>query len=184
MSTEPFIGEVKLFGFDFAPRGYMLCAGQLLSIATNTALFSLLGTTYGGNGVQTFGLPDLRGRVPNGQGQGPGLPDYRMGEMAGSPQQTLSIANMPAHNHSASGITVSIPVSTGLGEEPTPSNTYLAATNGEFYAPQPTGGQHLGAVNVGGMTSVAGASIPISIMQPFLTMNYSIATVGIFPSRQ
>lgn len=80
MSTEPFIGEVKLFGFDFAPRGYQFCAGQLLSISSNTALFSLLGTTYGGNGIQTFGLPDLRGHVPIGQGQGPGLPDYEMGK--------------------------------------------------------------------------------------------------------
>lgn len=183
MSTEPFIGEVKLFGFNFAPRGYDYCAGQLLSIQSNTALFSLLGTTYGGNGVQTFALPDLRGRIPIGQGQGPGLPTYTMGEMTGTTAVTLTTANMPAHNHSAAGITVSIPASTSLGEESSPNGTFLAATTTDFYAPQPTSGVALGHVNVGGMTGVAGGSIPVSIMQPILVMNYCIATVGIFPSR-
>lgn len=184
MSTEPFIGEVKLFGFNFAPRGYDFCAGQLLAIQSNSALFSLLGTTYGGNGVQTFGLPDLRGRVPIGQGQGPGLPTYTIGEMTGMPTVTLTTANMPAHNHSAAGITVSIPVSTSLGEESSPSGAYLAATSNDFYAPAPTNNTALGHVNVGGMTGVAGSSMPFPIMQPVLAMNYCIATVGIFPSRQ
>lgn len=99
MSTEPFIGEIKIFGFNFAPPNYQLCNGQIVSISQNTALFSLLGTTYGGNGQTTFALPDLRGRMPIGQGQGPGLPDYMMGEVSGTTNTTLTTANLPAHTH-------------------------------------------------------------------------------------
>lgn len=97
MSTEPFIGEIKIFGFNFAPQNYQLCNGQIVSISQNTALFSLLGTTYGGNGQTTFALPDLRGRMPIGQGQGSGLPDYMMGEVSGTTNTTLTTANLPAH---------------------------------------------------------------------------------------
>ncbi len=184
MSTEPFIGEVKLFGFNFAPRGYELCAGQLVAISTNTALFSLLGTTYGGNGSQTFGLPDLRGRIPVGQGQGPGLPNFSMGEVMGSTQVTLLTTNLPPHVHPAQGITVNVPVSTGLGEEASPAGGYLAATSSDFYASQPSPGASMGAVNVGGTTGATGSGMPVSVVQPSLVMNYCIAMVGIFPSRQ
>ncbi|GAA0876731.1 tail fiber protein [Wandonia haliotis] len=184
MSTEPFIGEVKLFGFDFAPRGYQFCAGQLLSISSNTALFSLLGTTYGGNGIQTFGLPDLRGRVPIGQGQGPGLPDYEMGEIQGSTQTTILNANMPAHTHSAVGLNISMPAFSGLGEDATPVGNYMAATSTDFYAAVASPGASMGPLHVSGQTGISGGSIPISIVQPLLVMNYCIATVGIFPSRQ
>lgn len=99
--SQPFIGEIRAVGFNFPPRGWAPCDGRLLPIAQNTALFSLLGTTYGGNGQTTFGLPDLRGRVPTGQGQGPGLPVMDMGEMAGTVTTTLTLAQMPAHNHQA-----------------------------------------------------------------------------------
>src|SRR3954468_23228168 len=98
--SEPFLGEIRMFGGNFAPRGWAFCNGQILSIAQNTALFSLLGTTYGGNGQTTFGLPDLRGRVAVSAGQGPGLSNYSLGELAGSESVTLTSANMPAHNHS------------------------------------------------------------------------------------
>src|SRR4051794_10683767 len=97
--SEPFIGEVIMFAGNFAPRGWALCQGQLLSIAQNTALFSILGTTYGGNGQTTFALPDLRGRVPLGQGQGPGLSSYVLGEVAGNENVTLISTQMPQHNH-------------------------------------------------------------------------------------
>lgn len=183
MSTEPFIGEVKIFGFDFAPRGYQLCQGQLLPISTYTALFSLLGTTYGGNGVQTFGLPDLRGRVPNGQGQGPGLPFYSMGEMAGTTQVTMTTANMPAHVHPAIGINVRIPVANTQADEPSPAGGYLALSSTEMYTGAPTQGAFYGQVGVDGTTGISGANIPLPILNPFLTMNYSIAVTGIFPSR-
>src|SRR5687768_7076897 len=97
--SEPFIGQIILFGGNFAIRGYALCNGQLLSIAQNTALFSILGTTYGGNGQTTFALPDLRGRAPLHWGQGPGLPNVSLGEVGGSTTQTLTVNQMPAHSH-------------------------------------------------------------------------------------
>ncbi|NOT56941.1 MAG: phage tail protein, partial [Deltaproteobacteria bacterium] len=99
--SDPFIGEIIMFGGNFAPRGWAFCNGQLLSIAQNTALFSILGTTYGGDGRTTFALPDLRGRVPvhAGNSQGPGLPPVQLGEMAGSPSVTLTVSQMPMHNH-------------------------------------------------------------------------------------
>src|SRR3978361_216820 len=97
--SSPFVAEIKLFGGNFAPRGYALCNGQLLPISQNTALFSLLGTTYGGNGQSTFGLPDLQGSVPVGVGQGPGLSDRGLGEQSGVDAVTLLASELPAHNH-------------------------------------------------------------------------------------
>src|SRR5438270_2669849 len=97
--SEPFLGEIRMFGGNFAPRGWSLCNGQLLPIAQNTALFSLLGTTYGGNGQTTFALPDLRGRVPLHWGQGPGLSNYDLGEQTGTESVTLLSTQMPAHSH-------------------------------------------------------------------------------------
>ncbi|MGH2667364.1 phage tail protein [Flavobacterium sp.] len=183
MSTEPFIGEIKIFGFDFPPRGYMACSGQLLSIAQNTALFSLLGTTYGGNGVQTFGLPNLQGRMPIGQGQGPGLPSYVMGQVSGSTNVTLTTSNMPAHAHPAAGLTVNIPVSTGGPDIASPEGAFLADTGVEIFSSIPTASKFYGASTVGGNTGLSGSSSPVSILNPYLVINYSIATQGIFPSR-
>src|SRR3954463_11082121 len=99
MPAEPFLGEICLYPYNFAPRGWALCNGQILPISQNTALFSLLGTTYGGNGVTTFALPDLRGRVPVSWGQGPGLSSYQLGEVGGSENETLLITQVPAHQH-------------------------------------------------------------------------------------
>jgi microcystin-dependent protein len=171
MSTEPFIAEIKLFAFNFPARGYALCQGQIMSIAQNTALFSLVGTTYGGNGQTTFALPDLRGRVPIGQGQGPGLPSYTMGETGGTPTTTLLSTNLPMHTHSLN-------CSTGAATSTSPSGNYIAATEeNPSYSPSPGG--NMNAQSIG----VAGGSQPFSIMQPYLAMNYSIALQGIFPSR-
>ncbi|WP_261387635.1 phage tail protein [Chitinophaga pinensis] len=119
---EPFIAAIVMFGGNFAPRSWALCWGQILSIAQNTALFSLLGTTFGGNGQTTFALPDLRGRVPVGTGQGPGLPNVNLGEIAGEPSHTLIITEMPAHNHVATaGAMVASPsASTAAGTTNTP----------------------------------------------------------------
>lgn len=183
MSTEPFIGEVKILGFNFAPLGYMTCSGQTLSIASNTALFSLLGTTYGGNGQTTFNLPDLQGRMPIGQGQGPGLPFYSMGQVGGNVQTTLTTANMPAHIHTANGITVNLPVSTGGGDASSPQGAFLADVGTEVYSSANTPGANYGPLTVGGTTAPTGGSMPFSIANPYLVMNYSIATQGIFPSR-
>jgi len=183
MSTEPFIGEVKLFGFDFAPKGYQQCAGQLLAINTNQALFALLGTTYGGNGVQTFALPDLRGRMPIGQGTGPGLPSHSMGEVSGTTSVTLLTSNIPPHIHPAQGISVNMPVSTGGADASSPAGAYLCDGGTDAYSSVPTAGQNYAALQVSGMTGVTGSGAPVGIMNPYLVMNYSIATQGIFPSR-
>lgn len=183
MSTEPFIGEIKILGFNFAPKGYMTCQGQILSIAQNTALFSLLGTTYGGNGQQTFGLPDLQGRMPIGQGQGPGLPSHNMGEISGTPTVTITTANLPVHTHPATGLVVNIPISTGGPDIASPEGAYLADTGVEIYSSVSTSNKNYGASTISGNTGVAGSSSPFNIMNPYLVINYSIATQGIFPSR-
>ena len=182
MSTEPFIGEIKIFGFNFAPRSYATCQGQILSIAQNTALFSLLGTTYGGNGQTTFALPDLQGRMPIGQGQGPGLPFYTMGEVAGTTNVTLLSNNMPIHNHAATGINVRIPV-TAASEDSAAANNYIGNAVNDTFGPAASPTASLGAPVVSGSTAPAGGSQPFSILNPYLTINYSIAINGIFPSR-
>lgn len=183
MSTEPFIGEIKIFAFDFAPVGYAYCAGQTLSIAQNTALFALIGTIYGGNGQTTFMLPNLQGRMPIGQGQGPGLPLYTIGQQSGVPTTTLTSNNLPPHVHPAQGITVAMPVATTGGDTDSPAGAFLALTTGDFYSSVSTPGNHTGALTVSGQTGTAGAGQPFSIMNPYLALNFCIATVGIFPSR-
>lgn len=183
MSTEPFIGEIKLLGFNFAPLGYQTCQGQLMSIAQNTALFALLGTYYGGNGQVTFALPDLQGRVPIGQGQGAGLPTYVLGEKGGFTSLNLTTQNLPAHVHPGSGISINIPVSTGGPDIASPENAFLSDRGVEVYSSVATAGKSYGAPTVSGNTGVTGASLPFDIMNPYLTINYSIATEGIFPSR-
>ena len=177
--SEPFIAEIVMFAGNFAPRGWAFCQGQILSIAQNTALFSLLGTTYGGNGQTTFALPDLRGRTPIGVGQGPGLPNVSLGEVSGSPTHTLLITEMPAHNHliraNANNANDSLPANAYLAAAviPTDSNksvsAYNSATDNTTMNP--------------GTVAPTGGSQPFSIMQPYLGINYIIALQGIFPSR-
>jgi microcystin-dependent protein len=176
MST-PFIGEIIMFAGNFAPRGWAFCQGQILSIAQNTALFSILGTTYGGNGQTTFALPDLRGRVPIGQGQGPGLPAVSLGEVSGSPTHTLIQAEMPQHNHLINTVAdvanTANPTGGSLAVGQGPNNSTLS-----LYSNQ-TPNSPLNAQTCG----IAGGSQPFSVMQPYLGMNYIIALQGIFPSR-
>lgn len=172
--SEPFIGEIKLVGFNFAPRGWALCNGQLLPIAQNTALFSLLGTTYGGNGQTTFALPDLRGRVPIHMGQGPGLSSRNIGESSGTENVTLGVSQMPSHTHTARG-------NTGLANKQSP----VGAVN----AVEPTGqtATYSNAapnadMNPGAIASTGGSQ-PHPNMQPFLAVNFVIALEGIYPAR-
>jgi len=184
MSTEPFIGEIKIFGFNFPPRGYMACSGQLLSIAQNTALFSLLGTTYGGNGVQTFGLPNLQGRMPIGQGQGAGLPSYVMGQLSGTTNVSILTSNMPAHIHTLGAAVVKLQASTANADESSPDGNFPANTATASYSGNgATPNIFTGGSTVSGSTDVSGSGLPVSIMNPYLVINYSIATQGIFPSR-
>ncbi len=170
---EGYIAQIIMFAGNFAPRSWAFCQGQILSIAQNTALFSLLGTTYGGNGQTTFGLPDLRGRVPVGTGQGPGLPIIDLGEAAGLTTHTLLITEMPAHNHLVNAVSEA-------GDVSTPQGNYLAnsgATDREYKA------MGTGVQMNSNMISPTGGNQPFSIMQPYLGMNYVICLEGIFPSR-
>ncbi|MET0752537.1 MAG: tail fiber protein [Pyrinomonadaceae bacterium] len=171
--SQPFLGQIQIFPYNFAPRGWAFCNGQILPIAQNTALFSLLGTTYGGNGQTTFALPDLRGRVPNSSGQGPGLSSYDLGQVGGVENTTLTINQMPGHTHTYNPVTAEgDPNSKGT------NNTFLAGQNSNFYSTAQDGTK-MGTQT----TNPAGGSQPFSILQPFLTLNYCIALEGIFPSR-
>lgn len=186
---EDYIGVVKIFAGNFAPRGWMLCQGQTLAISPNTALFSILGTTYGGNGQTTFVLPDLRGRAPIGVGQGPGLNNnYVLGEPAGTQGAYILIGNMPAHNHTATSTlalnasdaaaTVAVPVAgnaLGAGKDVNSDPVSMYTTS----APNiPLAG--------GSVTTTVGSnggSQPLSILQPLLGVNYIICVSGYFPTR-
>ena len=177
---DPFIGEVLMFVGNFAPRGWAFCDGQLLPISQNTALFSIIGTTYGGDGRTTFALPDLRGRVPIHPGNGPGLSDRRLGGKGGSETTQITVANMPAHNHTAPAVNAS---SDGA-DTPSASGAFLPS-NGRggaaLYASAQGTAQPLGGT--GGTTGSNGGSQPFNNMQPFLGVNYIIALQGVFPSR-
>lgn len=175
MASDPFLGEITLFAGNFAPKNWAFCWGQTLAISQNQALFSLLGTTYGGNGQTTFALPDLRGRVPLGMGQGLGLSNFVQGEMGGRESVTLTSNQLPSHSHS----TV-MSVSSSPGNSAAPNGKYLAASNrrDDQFTDQPTDG------NLAGLTSgPAGGNQPHENMQPYLALNFIIALQGLFPSR-
>jgi len=169
---EGYIAEIRMFAGNFAPRGWAFCQGQILSIAQNTALFSLLGTTYGGNGQTTFALPDLRGRVPVGTGQGPGLPSVQLGEISGEPSHTLIITEMPAHTHAFAA-----PATSDDATKKNPIGNVPATTGGSSYGTPANGAM------AAGNSGIAGGSQPHNNMQPYLGMNYIICMEGIFPSR-
>jgi microcystin-dependent protein len=165
--SNAFLGQLMLVGFNFAPRGWAMCNGQLLPINQNQALFSLLGTQYGGNGTTTFALPDLRGRVSLHQGQGPGLSNQIIGEVAGVETVTLTINQLPSHSHP-------IPANAGLGSTAKPAGA--VAAQGGSYSPTTDGTRLADSLT-------AGNNLPHSIMQPYLVLNWIIAMEGIFPSR-
>lgn len=167
--SEPFIGEIRLFAFNFAPRFWATCDGQLLSIAQNPALFSLLGTTYGGNGQTTFALPDLRGRVATGLGALSGGSNYTIGEAAGVESVTLLTTQLPAHTHP-------VAASTGAATTNVPSGAVLAAASTGVYASP-------ASLVPTAMTTVAGSAQAHTNLQPGLVVNACIAIYGIFPSR-
>ncbi|MEO6523476.1 MAG: tail fiber protein [Mucilaginibacter sp.] len=207
---SPYVGQIQTFAFNFAPRGWMLCAGQTLSISQYSALFSLLGTNYGGNGQTTFQLPDLQGRVAVGFGNGLGLSPYVIGQKAGTENVSILTSNMPSHTHVATftpsgggggAVTATLNVVNAAGTAITAGATgtsYLAGAHGlgtaaGIYATTGT----LTALNAGSITvtgggassggtvtnAVTGNGLPIPILQPYLAINYSIALQGIFPSR-
>lgn len=170
-AMEPFIGEIQAYGFNFCPNGWLAADGRLLSIAQNTALFSLLGTTYGGNGTTTFALPDLRGRTLIGAGNGNGLTNRVLGEMAGTENETLTISQIPSHSHSYSFI-----VKEGRGVSTTASNSFLGQS-GIF---RNTG---INVPMASQTTTLSGSSQPHNNMPPYLAITYCIASEGVYPSR-
>ena len=155
--SEPFVGEIRMFGFNFAPRGWAFCHGSLLPIAQYNALFSLLGTNFGGDGRTSFGLPDLRGRCPIGEGTGPGLSTRRLGEKSGAESHTLTVNQMPSHTHNLA--------SSDEGTETIPVNKYLAVSDDRNYVS--TGGSPVGGAVGGGQ--------PVKQMPPYLGINFCIA---------
>lgn len=173
--SEPFLGQIACAGFNFAPRGWALLDGQLLSIAQNTALFSLLGTQYGGDGRTTFALPDMRGRAMLDQGQGPGLTERYMGEKAGTETNTLNVNQLPPHAHGFAPL-----ASSSTGNTTSPSGAVPAAAKKATSRYAAGSGDTTMAA---GTTSPAGGGQPVNNMQPFVTVNCFIALQGIFPSR-
>jgi microcystin-dependent protein len=176
---DPLLGTISMFAGNFAPRGWALCNGQLLSISTNQALFSILGTTYGGDGIRTFGLPDLRGRAPIHQGQGPGLTSRTLGELGGEEHVTLMISQMPVHNHALNA-------STNTGNQPSPTNGVLALSTDPDAGGNPinfTPGANVNTIMANNAISPVGQSMPHDNMQPYLAVTFIIALEGVFPSR-
>ena len=176
--ADPFIGEVMLCGFNFAPVGWAICAGQILPISSNTPLFALLGTFYGGNGTSNFALPNLGGRVPINQGKGPGLSDYPIGEVGGVEGVSLTTQTVPAHNH-----LVNVAGAPQRGQQPstTPAgNLFGENTSQAFYAAPFNFTPQLNAASI---TPMPSQQLPHDNRMPFLTLNWCIALKGLFPPR-
>jgi microcystin-dependent protein len=178
---EGVMAVVTMVAYDFAPKNWAYCNGQILPIAQNQALFSLLGTTYGGNGVNTFALPNLMGRTAVGLGQGPGLSNYTLGEITGTETTTLTINNLPPHVHNGN-ITIT-PRGGNSADDSTPvGNMPGQAANG--YATTPTPNTFMQGPTISSTTiGAAGGNQPFSILTPYLVLNYVICMYGIFPSR-
>lgn len=170
--ADPFVAEIRIFPFGFAPKGWAWCDGQLMPISQNTALFSLLGTTYGGDGKTSFALPDLQGRAPMHPGQGPGLSLHDLGEQGGSDTVTLLESEMPAHPHV-------VAASESGGTERSPGDQLLAQGVGvsQYQTPGPTAGLAADAV------AATGGDQPHNNLQPYLTVSFNIALQGVFPPR-
>ncbi len=181
MFIEPYLGNVTVFAGNFAPRAWMFCQGQLLSIAQYDALFALIGTTYGGDGQVTFALPDFRSRIGVHAGQGSGLSNYTLGQMAGTENTTLLSIQMPLHTHGIESFAVKQSASTATtGGTDDPLNAYPAAGAMIYYN---SSDNTMASYSSIGTTPIAGSNQPVSIVQPYLAMNFIIAVEGIFPSR-
>ena len=175
--ADPFVAEIRIFPFNFAPRGWAFCDGQLLPLSQNTALFSLLGTTYGGNGQSTFALPDLQGNAAMHPGQGPGLSLHDLGEMGGTETVSLLESEIPSHSHAMNA-------SQGDGTERTPSagGTGQLLATGVGISQYQTAGGPTTSLNPS-VVAPAGGDQPHNNMQPYVTLNFNIALQGVFPPR-
>lgn len=173
--SDPFVAEIRIVAFNFAPTGWALCNGQILSIAQNTALFSLLGTIYGGDGKSTFALPDMQGRAPMQYGQGPGLSLHSIGEESGIPAVTLIQTEIPVHTHQ-------VTATNSDAEDVTPTNNAWGLTNSNA-ATYRSGAETPNTTMSPNALAISGGSLPHNNMQPYLTLNFIIALQGIFPPR-
>ena len=186
---DPFIGQIQPYGFNFAPRGWAKCDGQLLPISSNSALFSLLGTTFGGDGVNTFALPDLRGRSIVHIGHGPGLSAITWGEKGGRENVTLNQLNLPSHSHALINGVANVDVYTTDNADATPDSDGGANGLGtgtgmpDIFRESPTAGDKIAGVEISGTTNLAGGNQSFEIRNPFLGINVCIALQGIYPSR-
>lgn len=182
--AEPFIAQIVMFGGNFAPRSWAYCEGQLLPIAQNTALFSLLGTIYGGDGRTTYGLPDLRGRFPMHKGSGPSLTPRSLGQKSGAETHTLNATQMPSHTHAVNN-TLSVKASNGVGNQTQPGgNVPAKANDGESnYAPDDVNADQTSPLAGAVTNGNTGGTFPHNNMPPFLCVNFIIALVGTYPSR-
>ncbi len=186
---EPYIGQIQMFAFNWAPIDWQACNGGLLSIAQNQALYALISNTYGGDGITTFALPDLRGRSMLNYGQGPGLSYVDIGESSGSQSVTLLSNNLPAHSHNLVNgqVNVNIGVSNSSSETNESGNGSSTLGNSgsmpNIYRESPSTADHVGGVTISGTTTSAGSNFPLGIQNPFLGINVCICLYGIFPSR-
>ncbi|MEZ5017100.1 MAG: tail fiber protein [Flavipsychrobacter sp.] len=187
---EGTIGEVRMVAYDFAPRAWAFCNGQLIAISSNTALFSIIGTIYGGDGRTTFALPDFRGRVPIQQGRGAGLPDYRLGEKGGQEHVTLNITQLPSHSHVMDSSTLSGHANFnansddgGNVDDPAGANMSLSASPMYGTTADATAGHSDGVIGGSLTMGNSGGSQSHENMQPWIAMHYVICEFGIFPSR-
>lgn len=170
--SEPFVGEIRMFAGNFAPRGWAFCDGQLLAVSQNDALFSLLGTIYGGDGRTTFGLPDLRGRVPIHAGHGPGLSERRLGAKFGTEMETITVNQLPSHSHTYQG-------TNSDATRTSPTDSFPARSVGDLYK---AGNALRVNMNSGSLSNVGGSRSHTNLM-PFLCVHFIIALFGIYPSR-
>jgi microcystin-dependent protein len=177
--SDVFLGEIRIFPFNFAPAGWAMCDGQVMAISQNTALFSLLGTQYGGDGKSIFALPNLQGRAPMFYGNGPGLTPHNIGEVSGTPGVTLDVSQMPAHTHSSNGDTSMATSTSPFGNLPA-----VPAVNPRFLPDMYTNPNTAPNVSMlAGNALPAGGGSPHNNLQPYLVLNFCIALQGIFPSR-
>ena len=181
---EEYLGMIKLFAGNFAPRFYQMCWGQTLPISQYTALFSILGTYYGGNGTTTFQLPDLRGRFAIGMGSGLGLPPINIGEVGGNTQVSLLTTNLPSHSHTITG-TVQVLTSAHRANSDTPGGNTLAVTtpNNTYITGAGAGTVPLAGASGNFTAGLTGGNVPVDIQPPYLGLNYIICVSGVFPSR-
>lgn len=179
--SEPFLGEIIMVGFNFAPRGWAFCDGQLLGVSDNTALFALLGTTYGGDGRTTFALPDMRGRVAIHPGNGPGLSSYLVGQKGGTETNVLTVDQIPSHTHTATAI-ATVKGSNSRATTDMPGGNTWGQKKKIYSSQAPDVDMHAGNVDVVVTIDPTGGSQPVNNIQPYIGINHCIALVGIFPT--